>query len=106
MQFLITLKSQFDALDPRLWHVAVAVVVGALVFGFKRTWPRRWKALPPRYRALPAAVVGALLAAPAAQGATSVVLDAVLGAFSGLTAAGGHELISRLFSKKASEEPQ
>lgn len=96
--WLSGLRAQADAIDPHLWFAAVAVLVGAVVFAWRKVAPSTWDKVPSRFKVLPAAIIGALLTAGAGDKASSIILHLVIGAFSGLTAAGGHEMGVRLLS--------
>lgn len=96
--WLVNLRAQVDAIDPRLWFAAVALVVGAIVFAWRKAAPSTWDKLPSRFKVLPTTIIGALLVAGASDKASSIIVDVLLGAFTGLSAAGGHELFVRLIS--------
>lgn len=96
--WLNNLRAQVEAIDPHLWFAAVAVAVGAIVALARKLAPASWDKLPSRFKVLPAAIIGALLTAGAGDHAASIVVNLVIGAFSGLTAAGGHEMGVRLIS--------
>lgn len=97
------IKLYLDSIDPRLFYLAIALAVGAVVFGWKKLHPLSFYRLPQRARALPAAILGAIAAASGAEDISRAVVDAIIGVFAGITAVGGHEFVSRLLSapKKA-----
>lgn len=84
--------------DPRAQVWALAIVVGALVWAWRRWWPRSFERLPARFQALPPAILGAVagggLSSP--QGLVEMVVGAAFGAGAGLMATGGHEALKRL----------
>lgn len=94
------IKLYLNAIDPRLWNVTMALVIGGIVQGFKTYLPAQWGAIPSRWKVIPAMAIGALLGGTSsADGVVALVLDAALGSFSGLTAAGGHEFVDRMKKK-------
>jgi hypothetical protein len=102
-------KNYLDAIDPRLFYLTIALAVGAVIFGWKKIHSESFYKVPTRYRALPAAVLGALVSGSSATEIKHAVIDAVIGVFAGVTAVGGHEFLSRLLSApkvKAEEEKQ
>lgn len=106
---LIEFKSQLDAIDPRLWWVVIALVVYGLVFAWKKIHPASFEKVPARFKALPAAILGAIMAATAADEIPKMLFDLVMGVISGVTAVGGHEAGVRLLTGKgsgASKEPK
>ena len=105
MTWLVTLRAQCDAIHPQLWFLVVAGVVGAIVFAWRKANAASWNKLPSRLKVLPATIIGALLAATSDDKAGTVIVNAMLGAFSGLTAAGGHEMLVRLFTGAGDNRP-
>lgn len=92
------LKAYLDSIDPRLFYLAVALVIGAIIFGWKKIHSTSFYKLPGRYRALPAAILGAIASASTSSELKRAVVDAVIGVFAGITAVGGHEFLTRLLS--------
>lgn len=95
---MLAFKQYLDSIDPRLFYLAVALAVGAVIFAWKRWHPLSFYRLPQRARALPAAILGALAAASGSEDIQRAVVDAIIGVFAGITAVGGHEFVSRLLS--------
>lgn len=93
MQWVIDIKQSLVALDPRLWPLTIAVVVGALYWIFKRLWPEAFRRLPAKLKAVPGAVAAAALSGAAAPDITEFLVETIIGT---LTAGGGHEFIARL----------
>lgn len=91
-------KAYLDSIDPRLFYLAIAFAVGAVIFGWKKVHPQSFYRLSTRYRALPATILGAIASASTATELKRAVVDAVIGAFAGITAVGGHEFVTRLLS--------
>lgn len=100
IHWLVELKARADAIDPRLWNFLMAMLIGGLIYAFKRWKPETWQKLPSRYKVLPATIVGMLVSGAAGQDVLNVVLEAAFGTTSGLMAAGGHELWDRLLSPR------
>lgn len=105
-----SLKAALDALDPRLWLVFWALVVGGVVWVLKKTGT--WAKLPSRVKVPFGTALGALMTAtadvaidPGAINVAKVLVDAVVGGFSGLTATGGHQLWVRLLSAPQAKTP-
>jgi hypothetical protein len=98
IQALVEFKSQVDGVDPRLWNFLMALLVGAMVYAFKRARPELWQRLPSRYKVLPATAVAMLVSGAAGQDVANMAFEALFGATSGLMAAGGHEFWDRLLS--------
>jgi hypothetical protein len=94
-------KAYLDAIDPRLFYIGIAMLVGAVIFGWKKVHPASFFRLPTQYRALPAVILGAVTSASGASEIKRAIIDAVIGVFAGITAVGGHEAVSRLFSLDA-----
>lgn len=92
--FLANIRAYLIDIDPRLWPLAIAVVTGAIVFGIGKVWPlKEWsKAL----QAVPALLISAALSGLSATEVVDMLIDAVLGAFSGVLAIGGHHTMPRL----------
>lgn len=95
------LKAQLDAIDPRLWLVFWAFAVGAVIYGLKQAG--LWAKLPRRVKVPMSAILGALMTTvadvtidPERINLAKLVLDAAIGAFSGLTATGGHQFWTRI----------
>jgi len=101
MQFMHEFKAYLDGVDPRLFYIGVALLVGAVIFGWKKIHPDSFFKLPTQYRALPAIILGAVTSASSATEIKRAIIDAVIGIFAGITAVGGHEAVSRLFSLDA-----
>ena len=101
MQFMHEFKAYLDGVDPRLFYIGVALLVGAVIFGWKKIHPDSFFKLPTQYRALPAIILGAETSASSATEIKRAIIDAVIGIFAGITAVGGHEAVSRLFSLDA-----
>lgn len=93
MQWLINIKQSLVAFDPRLWPLVIALVVGALYWLFRKFFPTTFDKLPSKLKALPGAVIAALLSGAAAPDIKEFVIETIIGA---LTAGGGHEFITRL----------
>lgn len=107
------IKTYLDSIDPRLFYLFVALAVGGVIFLWKKVHPDSFYRLSSKYRALPAAILGAIASASTSSELKRAVVDAVIGVFAGITAVGGHEFVTRLLSldakkaaaqKKASEE--
>lgn len=90
---MLALKAALDETDPRLWPVLIAGVVYSIGLLWKRYAPKSFRAVPARFKALPAAIIGAVLAGSTG---TSTLIDLFIGAAAGLTAVGGHETMKRL----------
>lgn len=99
---LLEFKSQLDAIDPRLWWLVIALVVYGLVFAWRKIHPASFDKIPARFKALPAAILGAIMASTAAEEIPKMLFDLVMGAISGVTAVGGHEAGVRLLTGKGS----
>lgn len=93
MQWLIDIKQYLVAIDPRLWPLAIALFVGFLYWGFRRLWPATFDKLNPKLKALPGAIIAALVSGAALPDIKEFVIETIIGA---LTAGGGHEFITRL----------
>lgn len=93
MQWMIDLKSYLVAIDPRLWPFAIAVTVGFCYWLFKKLWPATFDKLPTKLKALPSALLAAMLSGAAAPELREFIIETIIGA---LTAGGGHEFIARL----------
>lgn len=97
------LKAQLDAIDPRLWVIFWAFIVGGVVYTLKRFG--LWKKVPSQIKVPMSAVLGALLTTigdtmAADVDVAKVMLDAAIGAFSGLMATGGHQFWARMGATK------
>lgn len=103
---LVELKAELDAIDGRLWFVLIAVVVGFFVWAWKKLHRRSFDALPGRLKALPATAMAAALSASAHEEFWPILLEAVLGGFSGVTAVGGQEFWDRLVSGTKAERAE
>ena len=93
---LSEIKSQLDSADPRLFHLAIAVLVGGVVFAFKRLAPGTWARLPKSVQIAPALVLGAVLNGATATEVVDILIAAATGAVDGLIAIGGHHAAKRL----------
>lgn len=83
-------------IDPRLPYLLIAALVGMLIWLWRQIHPASFDRLPPRFKALPAALVGLILGATTTEGLTSLVIDLVAGTFAGVAAVGAHETARRL----------
>lgn len=93
MQWMIDIKQYLVGIDPRLWPLAIALFVGLVYWSFRKLWPDTFDALNPKLKALPGAVIAALVSGAALPDIREFVLETIIGA---LTAGGGHEFIARL----------
>lgn len=100
---MLTLKLSLDALDPRLWWVAISLVVYLLVFVWKQLSAKlpdwaKFEVVPTKLRALPALLLATAITATGLSSAEigKILLELLMGAASGLMAVGGHETLSRL----------
>lgn len=108
MPFAADFKAQLDAVDPRLWFILWAGIVGGVNHALKLTplWSKLPSALKVPFSAANGAVIG--LAAdtsidPEHVSVLTVAVNAFVGSFTGLTATGGHQLVSR--AKPKPSEP-
>jgi len=100
---MLTLKLALDSIDPRLWWVAISLVVYLLVFVWKQlsaklpAWAK-FEVVPTKLRALPALLLATAITATGLESAEigKILLELLMGAASGLLAVGGHETLSRL----------
>lgn len=104
MTLLTSLKETLDSLDPKLWPMAIAVFVGFVYWLYRSFWPKGWWPGPfetwnSRIKALPGAVIAAVLSGATAKDLVEFVIQTAIGA---LAAGGGHEFIQRLL--KGSKE--
>lgn len=96
---------QLRAIDPRLPYLLTAALCALVIHLWRSvSRPGVWWSfdnVPSRVKALPAAVIGAVLTAGTTQGLHTLLVDLVFGAFAGVTAVGGHETLRRLASGAA-----
>ena len=96
---------QLRAIDPRLPYLLTAALCALVIHLWRSvSRPGAWWSfdnVPSRVKALPAAVIGAVLTAGTTQGLHTLLVDLVFGAFAGVTAVGGHETLRRLASSAA-----
>lgn len=94
------LIAQLQAYHPQALPIFVAVLTGGVIHGWKLFFPKSFEQLDPKFKAYPATIVAAVMTAGITATAKPVnlfelTLSALFGGFSGLTAVGGHEFISR-----------
>jgi hypothetical protein len=90
------LKSQLDAIDPRLFYLCVTLVAFGLVYAWKKLYPKSFAELPEALQAMPAILLGALLSAQGnASDVGKAMLGALFGALSGLAAVGTHVALKK-----------
>lgn len=101
---MAALKLAMNGFDPRLWPVSIAVLVGLSYWLWRTVHPKSFDELPSKLKALPGAILAAVVSGLAGQELWGFILDTVIGS---LTAGGGHELIERLrFGSKAQRVQQ
>ena len=94
MQQLVHFREWLTAIDPRLPAALLAVVVGGVVWAWRKYWPASFAKLPPRWQGLPAMLLGAVVAAlSSGQDVIGAILEAAAGAGVGLAAVGGHHAV-------------
>lgn len=86
--------------DPRLWSLTIAVVVGWSYWLWKLIHPKSFEGMPSRLKALPGALIAAVLSGATASELGEFILNTVIGA---LTAGGGHEFIQRALKGSKAE---
>jgi len=94
-------KALLDHYDPRLWPLLIAGVVYLAMNAWKKVSPASFDSMPPRLKMLPAALLGAIIGGTTG---VSAILDIVVGAMSGITAVGGHEVLTRLRTGSGTRE--
>lgn len=93
MAWLISLKGTLTEFDPRIWPMLIAFFVGLVYWIFKTFFPKTFDKIPSRFKAIPGAVIAAVISGLSGPDLLEFVVETVLGA---LTAGGGHEFIQRL----------
>lgn len=100
MNPLHTIRDYLNALDPRLWPLAIALAVGGLIYLWRKVHPSSFARLPKAVQALPPLLIGAALSAGAGvEDLVQLIIESVAGGLSGLLAIGGHHAGKR--AKKA-----
>lgn len=102
MTLILALKQSADAIDPKLWYLGIALLTAGIIALWRQLHPKSFDALPPRIKALPAMLIGAVLSATAATDLKSVFVNAFTGVLAGLLAVGGYEAKVRLLSGSGS----
>ena len=98
LAFLHAARAELAAVHPLLPYLAIAVLVGGVVYAWRRLAPSSFQKLPDSVQALPAVMLSAVLAAASTgddAGLGRVLVEIALGAFSGLLPVGGHEALKR-----------
>lgn len=101
------------AVEAQNWYAVAAIVIGGLVYLWKRFAPLFWEKIPSNWRFLVplfmAAATGFVAAFNEEEALPVALLKAVVAAFyAGLPAAGGHHVLSDLpipYGKKRHPEP-
>lgn len=98
--FVESVRLVAESIDPRLWPFSLAVFVGFAYWVWRKIHPASFEQLPARLKALPGALIAAVISGLSGQEIGSFILDVVLGS---LGATGGHEFIQRVLvgSKEA-----
>ena len=96
---MANIQALIQSVDPKLWPFCIALLVGFFYWAWKKVHPASFEKIPPRLKALPGAVVAAVVSGATVPDLQSFILDVVIGA---LTAGGGHEFLERL--RKGSKE--
>lgn len=97
LAFLHAARAALAAVHPLLPFICIAAIVGGLVYLWRRFSPTTFDKLPPQIQALPALLISAILAGASSGGDVGrMMIDAAIGAFSGLLSVGGHEALKRL----------
>ena len=94
---MIYLRDTLASIHPLLPYLTIALLVGLAIWLWRTYSPRTFELLPPAVQSLPAVLLSAVLTA-ASSGSTTVghaMVEAVIGALSGLVAVGGHEALRR-----------
>lgn len=89
------IRLYLDAIDPKLWPLALALAAWALVYAWRKAAPRlpsalQFDSLPARVQALPGVLWAAALSASTGADAVEAMRAALLGTLSGVLAIGIH----------------
>lgn len=93
------IKVLIQSVDPRLWPMTIALLVGFAYWGWKKVHPASFEKVPPKLKALPGTILAAVVSGLTLPDLPTFVMDVILGS---LTAGGGHEFLQRL--RKGSKE--
>lgn len=93
-ELLQRFRAELAELHPALPAIVLALVVGGLIYAWRRLHPRSFERVPKPVQALPAVLISVALAAASSGGdALKAVLDALAGVFVGLIPIGGHHVL-------------
>lgn len=86
------LKAALDAIHPSAFYALIAVIVGGVIYFWRKVHPSSFEALPKSVQDFPAVLFGAFLGA---VGTGLNPIGALAGALSGLCSIGGHHVLKR-----------
>ena len=95
------MNALLTAIEAQNWYAVAAIIIGALVFAWKRFEPVVWEKIPGNWRflvpLLMAAATGFVAAFNEGEELSVALLKSVVAAFyAGLPAAGGHHVLKDL----------
>jgi len=96
LQPMTAIRTYLDNVDPRLWPLAIALVAGGVVWGWRKLSPKSFDRLPPAIQALPAILIAAAIGGATGSDLVHMMFEAASGAVSGLLAVGGHHTLKAL----------
>lgn len=94
LAFLTSARADLAAFHPAAPAVVLALIVGAVIYAWRKLHPTSFQKLPDSLQSLPAMVLSALVAAlSSGDDGWRPVVDAIAGVFVGLIPIGGHHLL-------------
>lgn len=91
LAFLTSARADLAAIHPAAPAIALALIVGAIIYAWRKLHPTSFERIPKPIQSLPAVLLSALVAALSSGGdGWQPVLDAIAGVFVGLIPIGGH----------------
>lgn len=94
IHLLHTIRAELAEVHPAAPAIALAIVVGGLIYAWRKLHPVSFERIPKPIQSLPAVLLSALVAALSSGGdGWQPVLDAIAGAVLGLTSVGGHHAL-------------